>query len=247
MLSLLRPAVFAAAPGLVAACTTRHGGVSAPPYDTLNLALHVGDANDAVAANRRRLGDALGLGPERWVTADQVHGARVATVAAPGPVAATDGLVTRTPGLLLTIAVADCAAVLLADVEAGVVGACHAGWRGAVGGVVGATVRAMQALGAEAARLRAYVGPCIGPASFEVGPEVAARFGAAHVVRPAGAARPHVDLPGALRAQLRAAGLPEGAVETSGHDTMDEAGRFFSYRASGGTTGRMLGVIGRMA
>jgi hypothetical protein len=200
-----------------------------------------------VAANRRRLGDALGVGPERWVTADQVHGAHVEAVAAPGPVAATDGLVTATPGLLLTIAVADCAPVLLADAEAGVVGACHAGWRGAVGGVVTATVRAMQALGADAGRVRAYVGPCIGPASFEVGPEVAARFDAAHVRRPPGAAKPHVDLPGALRAQLRAAGLPAGAVEASGHDTVAEADRFFSYRASGGTTGRLLGVIGRTA
>jgi hypothetical protein len=246
-MELLHPSVFAEVPGLVAACTTRQGGVSAPPFDALNLGWSVGDAPEAVAENRRRVGEAVGVPPRRWATADQVHGASVATVEAPGPQPATDGLVTDVPGLLLAIGVADCAPVLLADADAGVIGACHAGWRGTVGGVVPNTVAAMQDLGARPGRMRAYVGPCIGPESFEVGPEVAAQFDDAFVLHPPGAEKPHVDLKAAIRAQLTAAGLPEASVEASPHDTMAEADRFFSYRAANGRTGRMLGVIVRVA
>ena len=242
-LDLLRPAVFADLPDIAAVFTTRAGGVSEGPFAGLNLGGSTGDDVAAVRENRRRLLDALGFDPDALATVGQVHGTDVATVAAPRHTPAHDGLVTDRRGLLLGVVVADCGAVLLADAEAGVVGACHAGWRGTVGGIPAATVEAMRRLGAEPTRLRAYVGPCIGPEDFEVGPEVAARFAAAHVLHPPEKAKPHVDLAGAIAAQLREAGVPEAQIETEACSTFDTA-RFYSYRAEGGTTGRMMGVIG---
>ncbi|WP_022836269.1 peptidoglycan editing factor PgeF [Salisaeta longa] len=242
---VLRPAVFSDVPTVRAAFSTRHGGVSTPPYASLNLGDHVGDDPARVATNRSRFCARLGRGPEALATAGQVHGAEVATVTAPGHTPFCDGLVTDVPGVVLAIAVADCAAVLLADPQSGVVGACHAGWRGAVAGVVRATVAAMTARGATPAHLRAYISPCIGPADFEVGPEVAAQFDAAFVRPPNGHARPHVDLPAALQAQLVAAGVPPDAIGADRLSTLSHTDRFFSYRAADGPTGRMFGAIVR--
>jgi polyphenol oxidase len=240
---LLRSAVLAVQPGIAAGFSTRAGGKSAAPYGSLNLGRSTDDDPAVVADNRRRFFDALGFTPEAAAIAGQVHGTRVETVTTGGLYTGTDGLVTATPGVLLCITAADCGAVLLADPDAQVIGACHAGWRGAVGRIVAETVRAMQALGADPARMRAYVGPCIGPEAFEVGPEVAAQFDSAFVQDgPRG--RPHVDLKGALRAQLVEAGLAEASIEVSPCCTVAEADRFFSHRASGGTTGRMMGAIG---
>ena len=170
----------------------------------------------------------------------QVHGAGVAVVRAGGHVADHDGLVTDTPGLLLTVMSADCALVLLADADAGVVGACHSGWRGTVAGVVGDTVREMERLGAR--RIEAYVGPCISAEALEVGEEVAAQFPRSSVVRRAEWPRPHVDLRADLARQLAEAGVER--VEVSGACTVAEVGQFYSYRAEAGKTGRMLGFVG---
>lgn len=246
-LTLRRAAHLEAAAGVVAGFTTRAGGVSAAPYGRLNLGASVGDDAAAVAENRRRLAAALGFAPEAFALAGQVHGRAVRHVEAPGLYPGFDALVTTTPGVLLGIVAADCAAVLLADAAAGVVGAAHAGWRGAVAGIVGETVAAMARLGAEPARLAAYVSPCIGPARFEVGEEVAAAFDPAFVRRPPGAPRPFVDLKAALAAQLAAAGVPAAAVEVDAACTASDTARFFSYRAEGGQTGRMLGFIGKRA
>ncbi len=242
-LPLLHPAVFDDLPGVVAAFTTREGGVSRSPFESFNLGLSTGDDERAVRENRRRLLDALGFAPDALATVGQVHEARVATVTEPGHTNQHDGLVTDRRGLVLGVVVADCGAVLLADAEAGVIGACHAGWRGAVGGIPIVTVEAMRKLGAEPKRIRAYVSPCIGPEDFEVGPEVATQFDAAHVHRPPQATKPHVDLAGAIVTQLRKMGLSKRHIEVEGCSTFDTA-RFFSYRAEGGTTGRMMGVIG---
>ena len=170
----------------------------------------------------------------------QVHGAGVAVVRKGGHVADHDGLVTDTPGLLLTVMSADCALVLLADADVGVVGACHSGWRGTVAGVVGETVREMERLGAR--RIEAYVGPCISAEALEVGEEVAAQFPPASVVRRAEWPRPHVDLRADLARQLAEAGVER--VEVSGACTVAEVGQFYSYRAEAGKTGRMLGFVG---
>ena len=194
--------------------------------------------DEPIESVRARLGAAEGFASVASV--GQVHEARVAVVRAAGHVEAHDGLVTDVPGLLLTVLAADCALVLLVDAEAGVVGACHSGWRGTVAGIAGETVRAMERLGAQ--RIRAFVGPCISAAAFEVGEEVAAQFPAASVVRRPEWPRPHVDLTADLTRQLAEAGV-EG-VEASGACTVAEVGRFYSYRAENGQTGRMLGFVG---
>jgi len=240
---LLRPQVFADVPAVAAGMGTRHGGVSAPPYDTLNLARHVGDTASCVEENRRRFCAALDTDPAWLCTAGQVHGATVRVLDAPRHEPFCDGLVTTTPGLLLAIAVADCAPVLLADIEHGVAGACHAGWRGTVGEVAARTVQTMVDCGATPEAIRAYIGPCLSPEAFEVGPEVAAQFADAVVMRPDGAERPHVDLKTALHRQLAGAGVSADAVEVSDRCTLQEHDHFFSYRAADGPTGRMFGAI----
>lgn len=242
-LPLSRPEIFADLPNVTAAFTTRAGGVSEGPFGGLNLGLGVGDVPAAVTENRERVLRALGF--DALATGGQVHGADVEAVTRPGHTAERDGLVTDRPGLLLAILTADCGCVLLADPEAGVVGACHAGWRGAVAGVVARTLARMRDLGAEPSRVRAALGPCISAANFEVGPEVAEQFDDAFVVRAPGA-KPHVDLKGALRSQLIDAGVADERIEVDARCTFDTA-HFYSYRKEGGRTGRMMGLIGLKA
>ena len=191
---------------------------------------------------RTRLGERVGF--ERVASIGQVHGADVVTVAGGGHTDAHDGVVTAERGVLLTVVAADCALLLLADGEAGVVGACHSGWRGTVAGVLGETVRAMTALGAEPARMRAWLAPCISADAFEVGEEVAAQFRDDVVVRRPEWPRPHIDLRAELAMQLGEAGVAAENVETAGGCTLREPERFYSYRGEGGTEGRMLGYIG---
>jgi len=240
----LHPAVFGENASIVAGFSTRGGGCSGPPNASLNLSLSVGDDEAHVRENRRRLFESIGFSPEAVAYAGQVHGAAVKVVDASGLYRGYDGMVTRTTGLLLCITAADCAAVLLADAEARVVGACHAGWRGAVARIVVDTVAIMQRLGAAPDRLRAYVGPCISTAHFEVGPEVAAQFDPAFVSRLPGRPKPHVDLKAAIAAQLAETGVAEAHIEVSPHCTVAETGTFFSHRAEQGRTGRMMGFIG---
>jgi polyphenol oxidase len=150
--------------------TTRTGGVSKPPYDTFNLGDHVGDDPSAVAANRTRLAEAIGLGPDRVVWMNQVHGVRVEVVDEPrgAAVDATDALVTRTSGLALAVITADCVPVLLADARAGVVAAAHAGRVGAQQGVVARTVEVMRSLGAQPSDISVLLGPAVSGGNYEV-------------------------------------------------------------------------------
>ena len=226
---VLAPSVFDSAPDVVAGFTLR----SFAPADL---------AREAV---RERLGARVGF--DRVASVGQVHGADVATVWGGGHVEAHDGVVTAERGVLLTTVAADCALVLLADAEVGVVGACHSGWRGTVAGVTANTIAAMRALGAQPRRIRAYLAPCISTEAFEVGEEVAAQFRPEAVARRAGWPRPHVDLRGELVGQLARAGVAEAHIEASTACTLREPGRFYSYRGEGGTPGRMLGFIGLRA
>jgi purine-nucleoside/S-methyl-5'-thioadenosine phosphorylase / adenosine deaminase len=216
---------------------TRVGGVSEGPYASLNCGYGSGDdparvtENRAIALRRAELeGVALNTGY-------QTHSAEVATVEAAWPRDAApkvDAMVTARPRVALGILAADCAPVLLADGEAGVVGAAHAGWRGALAGVIEATVKAMLALGARPERIRAGIGPCIAQRSYEVGPEFPAPFLAhdpGNEVFFAPARRPghHLfDLPGYVGARLAGAGIKR--ITCAYCDTCAEAGRFFSYR-----------------
>ena len=154
---------------------TRRGGVSGGGYASLNCSLSGQDDSDKVMENRARVARSLGLDPGRLVGLTQVHGTHVVTVTepwAPGQGEKADAMVTDRPGLGLGIVTADCAPVLFADASAGVVGAAHAGWRGAVAGVLEATISAMIALGSSPERITAAVGPCIAQASYEVGPDL---------------------------------------------------------------------------
>jgi YfiH family protein len=218
---------------------TRNGGVSSGLFASLNCGF--GSADDAgnVTENRGRVLDALGLARNRLVTCYQIHGTAVAAVDAVWTLDAlprADAMVTRQPGIALGILTADCAPVLFADAEAGVIGAAHAGWRGALAGVLEATVQAMTELGASPRRLCAGVGPCIAQASYEVGPEFPAPFLAqspAHAAffRPAPRAGHWLfDLEGYVAGRLERLGLQR--IERSGGDTAAEAERFFSYRRS---------------
>ncbi len=233
---------------------TREGGVSEAPYDSLNCGLGSGDDAGRVRENRARAMATLGLPPPALTTAYQVHSAAVAVVDRPWPVDArpqVDALVTRRPGVALGILTADCAPVLLADPEQGVVGAAHAGWRGARDGVLEATVGAMVAEGASVAGIVAAIGPCIRQPSYEVGPEFRAGFVAADAdserfFLPASrAGHAHFDLAGYVARRLAALGI--GAVEDVGGDTREDQRRFFSYRRTtldgGGAYGRLLSVI----
>ena len=213
---------------------TRRGGVSTGLYASLNCGRGSDDDPGAVARNRAFAAGAVGAEPGALVTVHQVHSARAVTARAPGPAEEADALVTDRPGLALGVLTADCAPVLLVDIEAGVVGAAHAGWRGALAGVVEATVEAMATLGAEPSRTTAAVGPCIGPAAYEIGDEFEARFLAADPAharffeRAEGRAR--FDLPAYVLGRLAAAGV--GRAEWTGHCTYTDEGRFFSHRRS---------------
>ena len=233
---------------------TRRGGVSQGPFASLNCSLSSQDDRDAVLQNRARVADRFDLAQDCLLGCTQVHGIDVVVVEAPwspgaGPRA--DAMVTRQPGLALGIITADCAPVLFADADAGVVGAAHAGWRGAVGGVIEATVAAMVQLGARTERIVAAIGPCIGQGSYEVAADlrdaVTAR-GAEHARFFADGrreARWQFDLPGYCAARLATAGVAEVAV--TGIDTLAEEERFFSHRRrtlmGGGPIGHQISVI----
>lgn len=226
---------------------TREGGVSAGPYASLNCSTSGADDPAAVAENRARVAQALGADPMMLLGLTQVHGADVVTVETAWPAGAgprADAVVTRQPGLALGIVTADCAPVLLADAEAGVVGAVHAGWRGAVGGVLEATVAAMAALGAQPGRIRAAIGPCIRQASYEVGPDLrdaAGPSGAAFFQPGARDGHWQFDLPGYCAMRLGGC-----AVDVVDADTCADP-RFWSHRrrtlAGGGPIGHQISAI----
>ena len=217
----------------------RAGGVSRGLYRSLNCGYGSGDDADAVRENRARAVRACGLAPDSLCVGRKVHGAGAATVTAPwapGSAPRIDAMATATPGIALAILTADCVPVLLADREAAVVGAAHAGWRGALGGVLEAAVEAMLGLGARAGAVHAVLGPSIGAASYEVGlafpaPFLARRPRDADLFAPAGADG-HLlfDLAGYVARRLRRLGL--GRVAATGGDSRAEADRFFSYRRS---------------
>lgn len=234
--------------GVRAAFSLRSGGASSPPWDTLNLGVHVGDDPAAVAENRRRLANVLQL-PAEPVWLDQIHGHTVfdldrAGLPAPGVRPQADAVVTRQAATVLAIQVADCLPVLFASDDGQVLGAAHAGWRGLAAGVLETTVEAMQV---SPERLIAWLGPCIGPAHFEVGEEVRAAFlacqpGAASAFAPNPRGRWQCDLPGLARARLAALGLHR--VTGGRWCTAADPVRFFSHRRDQ-RTGRMAALVWR--
>jgi len=232
---------------------TRAGGVSEGPYASLNCSLSGKDSRDAVMENRARVARALGADPAALVGLTQVHGTAVATVTQPwaaGQGPAADAMVTNIPGIALGIVTADCAPVLFWDPEAEVIGAAHAGWRGAVAGVLEATIAAMSALGASRKNIRAVIGPCIQQASYEVSADLR---DAVLARDPADASffadgRPghwQFDLPGYCAERLRRAGV--AATGSVAVDTVTNENQFFSHRrrtlAGGGQIGHQMSAI----
>jgi len=218
---------------------TRAGGVSTGIYRGLNCGVGSEDAPQAVAENRRRLAAALGLGAERLLTLYQIHSPDVIHVETPWAAAArpkADALVTQLPGLALGATAADCSPVLFAEPQAQVIGAAHAGWKGALGGVLEATINAMEQIGADRSRIRAAIGPTISQANYEVGDEFRARFEASdpdhgRFFAPAArAGHAMFDLPGFVRARLAAAGIDK--IEDLGLCTYADEESFYSYRRS---------------
>jgi hypothetical protein len=226
-------------PGIRHGFMTRAGGVSEGIYASLNCGLGSDDDRARVHENRRRVLGIVGIPATTLLTAHQIHSPDVLVVEeewGEGPRPKADALVTRRTNIAIAASSADCVPILFADPEARVVGAAHAGWRGAVGGVLQATVKQMCALGAQPERIHAGVGPCIGPASYEVGPEFPAPFLAqnpAHACffRPAKREGHYMfDLESYVAAELAAMHLAE--IEVAHRDTCAEAETFFSYRRS---------------
>jgi polyphenol oxidase len=235
----LQAASLAPLAGIRHAFFTRAGGVSEGVYTSLNGGPGSDDAPAKVVENRARMAAALGVPPDHLLTAYQIHSPDVVTVERPWDAQQrprADAIVTRVAGLAIGVTTADCGPVLFADEAAGVIGAAHAGWRGAATGVLEATIAAMERCGADRARVTAALGPMIRQANYEVGPEFVARFTADDAANERffqPAARPgHAlfDLPGYIAARLAAAGIAR--VEDLGHCTYADATRFFSYRRS---------------
>ncbi len=230
---------------------TRKGGASSGVFGGLNCGVGSSDQSDIVRINRARVAGAMGVAPERLVTINQVHSPDVVALTAPPETAPrADAMVTATPGLALAVLTADCQPVLFADAAAGVVGAAHAGWKGALDGVLEATLDAMEALGADRQRTIAVIGPTISQGAYEVGPEFVERFvdedpENARFFAGGEGDRAHFDLPAYGLHRLREAGIGE-ALWTR-HCTYADAGRFFSYRRSvhqrEADYGRLISVI----
>lgn len=231
----------------------RRGGISTGVVAGLNVGLGAGDDDGAVAENRARAIAAV-LPGAPLATVHQVHSPECVVATAAWPLDArphADALVTDRPGLLLGVVTADCAPVLMADREAGVIGAAHAGWKGAAAGVTDQTIAAMERLGAQRARIVAAIGPCIAQPSYEVDADFAERLIAADPANAAHflagrAGHFQFDLEGYVAMRLTAAGI--GAVERLGLDTYAAPGRFYSYRrathSGEATYGRQLSLIG---
>lgn len=223
--------------------TTRAGGVSAPPFDTFNLGDHVGDDPAAVRANRSRLASAVGLSEDRLVWMNQVHGDHVAVVEAPppGPLEATDALVTTAPRLALVVVTADCVPVLMADSRAGVVGAAHAGRVGAAAGIALRTLSAMVDAGARVGDVSVLLGPCVSGPNYEVPEDMAAdvesRLPGSRTMTARGT--PALDLRAGLARQLAEAGV--GAIDVDPRCTVADQG-LFSHRRDG-VTGRLASLV----
>jgi YfiH family protein len=234
---IVRSADLAAVPHLRHAFFTREGGISEGVYASLNAGQGSKDDPARVVENRRRMAEALQV--PALVTAYQFHSTSVVIATEPWTrenAPRADAVVTKIPGLAAGVTVADCGPILLADKNAGVVGAAHAGWRGALDGIVEATVATMQSLGAERANIVASIGPLIRQPSYEVGPEFVARFRRAspdfarHFIPAPREGHSLFDLPGFIARRLEQARV--GSIDDLGLDTYADEARFFSYRRS---------------
>jgi hypothetical protein len=246
-------ATLVAVPGLRHGFFGRRGGVSQGDFAANNMSATLGDHPGLVETNRTGAAVALGYERKNLYLLKQTHSADVRVLKEypdNGRLVEADAMVTKLPALALGILTADCTPILFADAKAGVIGAAHAGWRGAVDGIVGNTVAAMVRLGADPERIVAAVGPTISAENYEVGPQFMSELvalhpdGWQHFSIPPGK-RAHFDLPGFVLAQLKAAGI--GAIERAGGCTYGDPERYFSHRYAthqGARSGRQISIIG---
>jgi YfiH family protein len=239
----IRPAIFAPFDRLRCGMSTRLGGVSPEPLG-MNLSYRVGDEPARVARNREIFFGALGVPVNALAVPGQVHGAVVRHATAPGEYPECDAIVTSIPGVFCCVSVADCLPVLLFDPRRSVVAAVHAGWRGTAAGIAAEAVRAMRsAHGSAPGDVLAFIGPGASACCYAVGEEVAARFRAEHLRRPAGG-EVYADLKAANAAQLADEGVRADRIEIHPSCTISEPTLLHSYRRDGARSGRMMGVIG---
>jgi YfiH family protein len=236
---MLQSPSLSALPGVRHAFFTRAGGVSGGLYESLNGGIGSDDVPAHVVENRARMAAAVGVPTPNLITAYQIHSPTVVTAEAPWDMNArpkADAIVTQVPGLAVAVTTADCGPILFADAAAGVIGAAHAGWRGAFSGVAEATIAAMEKCGADRSRMVAGLGPMIRQPNYEVGPEFVAQFRAAddaneRFFQPAArAGHALFDLAGYIAARLTAAGISR--IEDVARCTYGEPAMFFSYRRS---------------
>lgn len=231
---------------------TRKGGASSGVFSGLNCGAGSSDQSEIVRINRGRVAGAMDVAPEHLVSVHQTHSSNVVTVDGPlqDPRPEADAMVTKTPGVVLAVLTADCQPVLFADHEAGVIGAAHAGWRGALGGILEATLDAMEALGAKRDRIAAVIGPSISQRAYQVGPEFMDDFLLEDVENSRffvgdGGEKMLFDLQGYGLHRLRKAGV--GTAEWTRHCTYSDPARFFSYRrathAGEADYGRLISTI----
>jgi YfiH family protein len=233
---MLQSPILAALPGIRHAFFTREGGVSDGLYTSLNGGIGSNDEPAKVSENRARMAQALAVKPERFLTCYQIHSPKVVEAHEPWTYETrphADAIVTREPALAIGVSTADCGPVLFADPQARVIGAAHAGWRGALTGVLEATVEAMERLGADRSRIVAAAGPMIHQPNYEVGPDLVERFMAADAnnarfFAPGREGRSMFDLPGYVTANLKRLGI--GPVDNLALCTYGDPGRFYSYR-----------------
>lgn len=230
---------------IVAGESTRLGGYSLPPYESLNLGLYTDDQQRTILKNRRFFFESLGIKPEQTAGSHQVHGDQVFVVEQPGQYEGFDALICNHKGIFLTVTVADCTPILIYDSQKEAVAAIHAGWKGTVLEIVRKTLELMSKnFGTKGEDCHAYIGTCIDECSFEVDADVADNFSLPFKRWDDNRNKFFIDLKAANKKQLLDFGIPDANIEVSTFSTFDHNDRYFSYRKEKGQTGRMLGVIG---
>jgi len=239
------PEIFSGLPNLVAAESTRHGGVSIFPYNSLNLGGSTKDDTDHVIENNKRFFSSLGIDFDAVAKSHQVHGEEILVVTKPGRFEGYDALITNIAGIQLSVTIADCTPILIFDPVKKAIAAIHAGWRGTVQKITYKTVQLLRTeYGSDPADCLAFVGTCIDECSFEVGEEVAENFKSVHKRWDSEKNKFFVDLKSANRDQLIEAGVRSGNIEISPFSTVINNDDYFSYRKENGLTGRLLATIG---
>jgi polyphenol oxidase len=244
----ISPTIFTRFPQLVALESTRHGGISPAPFNTLNLGNFTDDTTENINENRRLLLKELGFELDQLCFSKQTHEDNIYIASEATMVEGYDAIITSQKGIIIGVTVADCTPILIYDAANEVVAAIHAGWKGTVLGIVAKTIETMKTnFNTSPTHCFAYIGTCIDVCDFEVGEEVATQFDASFRVWKAEKNKYHVDLKKANEQWLKSAGVPPEQIELSPHSTASQTTDYFSHRAERGQTGRMMALIGLLS